>query len=79
MDYLYTVDELTQILKTNKNTIYNLINKGILTALKLGRLKVTRFELIRFLKDYNGKDLTNLDNIQKLNVSQINLKGEDKY
>ncbi len=65
-DLLYTVEEVTQILKVNKNTVYDLIKKGILTGLKLGRIKVTKLELLRFLKDYNGKDLNDLDNIKDL-------------
>lgn len=65
-DFLYTVEEVAAILKVNKNKVYDLIRKGYLTALKLGRYKVTKFELIRFLKEYNGKDLSDLDNIKEL-------------
>jgi len=67
-DYLYTVDEVAQILKVNKNAVYELINANVLKALKLGRLKITRFELLRFLKDHNGKDLSDLNNIKELNA-----------
>lgn len=67
-DYLYTVEEVAKILKTNKNMVYDLIKKGHLTALKLGRYKITKFELLRFLKEFNGKDLTDLDNIKDLQV-----------
>lgn len=67
-DMLYTVEEVAQILKTNKNFVYELIRKGYLTGLKLGRLKVTKFELVKFLRKYNGKDLTDLNNIRDLNV-----------
>lgn len=65
-DYIYTVDEVASILKVNKNTVYDLIRSGNLTALKLGRLKVTKTTLLKFLKDFNGKDLTNLDDIKEL-------------
>lgn len=65
-DYLYTVDELAKILKVGKNTVYDLIRKRIIVGLKLGRIKVTRFELIRFLNEYNGKDLNDLNNIKDL-------------
>lgn len=63
---IYTVPEVAKILKMNKNAVYSLINKGLLTALKLGSLKVTRYELLRFLKQYNGMDLSDLDNIKPL-------------
>ncbi|SDL09729.1 helix-turn-helix domain-containing protein [Natronincola ferrireducens] len=66
-DYLYTVEEVAQILKVNKNAVYDLINARVLRALKLGRLKITKFELLRFLKEYTGKDLSNLDEIRELN------------
>lgn len=65
-EYLYTVDEVASILKVNKNTVYDLIKNGNLIALKLGRLKVTKVMLLKFLKDFNGKDLTNLDDIKEL-------------
>lgn len=64
--YLYTVEEVAAILKVNKNAVYDLIRKGLLTALKLGRLKVTKPTLLDFLNEYNGKDLSDLGNIKEL-------------
>lgn len=64
--YLYTVEEVATILKVNKNAVYDLIRKGFLKALKLGRLKVTRPTLLSFLREYNGKDLSDLENIKEL-------------
>jgi len=66
-EYLYTVEETAKILKVNTSTVYNLIKKKYLTALKLGRYKITKFELLRFLRDNNGKDLTDLNNVKELN------------
>ncbi|MCY6958412.1 MULTISPECIES: helix-turn-helix domain-containing protein [Clostridium] len=65
-EYLYTVEEVATILKVNKNTVYDLIRSGLLIALKLGRLKVTKTTLLKFLSDYDGKDLSDLDNIKEL-------------
>ncbi|WP_096635794.1 helix-turn-helix domain-containing protein [Clostridium cochlearium] len=65
-EYLYTVEEVATILKVNKNTVYDLIRSGLLQALRLGRLKVTKITLIRFLKEYNGKDLSDLEDIKEL-------------
>lgn len=67
-EYLYTVDEISKILKINRNSAYDLISMGVLRAMKLGRLKVTRTSLLTFLKEYNGKDLSDLDHIKELNV-----------
>ena len=54
---LLTVNEVAKTLKTNPNTVYQLINKGELKGLKLGRIKVPYFEIDRFLRDNLGKDV----------------------
>lgn len=64
--YLFTVAEVSEILKINKNAVYELINHNLLTGLKLGSMKVTKAELLRFLKTYNGKDLSDLNNVKDL-------------
>lgn len=65
-DYLYTVDEVAALLKVNKNAVYDLIRGKVLVALKLGRLKITRASLIKFLQEYDGKDLSDLEDIKEL-------------
>ena len=65
-DPIFTVKEASILLKTDEPTVRNLINKGLLKALKLGRLKVRKEEIVRFLKWSEGKDLTDLDNIVPL-------------
>ncbi|MTI49436.1 MAG: helix-turn-helix domain-containing protein [Firmicutes bacterium] len=67
-EYLYTVREVADILKSNKNKVYELIRSGHITALKLGSLKITKFELLRFLKENTGKDLTDLENVKELKI-----------
>lgn len=54
---LLTVSEVAKTLKTNPNKVYELINRGHLKGLKLGRIKVPYFEVERFLKDNLGKDI----------------------
>jgi len=66
-DLLYTVPEVAALLKTDEPTVRELIRKNVLIGLKLGRLKVTKIELLRFLRDYAGKDLADLGNIKELN------------
>lgn len=63
---LYTVSEVSELLKINKNAVYELLKKRRLQGLKLGSMKVTKKELLRFLEDNTGNDLTNLDDIKEL-------------
>ncbi|WP_251861076.1 helix-turn-helix domain-containing protein [Clostridium sp. Marseille-Q2269] len=68
MEYLYTVDETAKLLKVNRNMIYDLINMGHLRAIKLGRKKIPAFEIERFLKEYIGKDMSDLKNVTDLKI-----------
>jgi len=63
---LYTVPEIATLLKMDEPTVRELIKRNILIGIKLGRLKVTRTELLRFLSEYSGKDLSDLYNIKDL-------------
>jgi len=65
-EILYTVAEVAKLIKTNTNYVYELIKKGFLPALKLGSYKVRRAALLEFLEKYEGKDLTDLNNIVDL-------------
>lgn len=67
-EVLYTVKEVSKLLKTNPNYIYQLIEKGFLPAMKLGSFKVRKTTLLEFLEKNEGKDLTNLNNIKNLEV-----------
>ena len=63
---LLSVKEVSKILGTTDATVRTLISKGILKGIKIGSLKVTKQEIINFLKDYAGKDLSDLDNIKSI-------------
>lgn len=65
---LYSVAETAELLKVNKNAVYELIRKKVLIGFKLGSIKITRTELMRFLEENTGKDLTDLDNIKDLSL-----------
>ncbi|MBS5822443.1 MAG: helix-turn-helix domain-containing protein [Clostridium argentinense] len=67
-DVLYTVSEVSKLIKCNTNYTYALINNGLLPALKLGSYKVRKVALLEFLEKYEGKDLTDLNNIIDLQV-----------
>ncbi|ENJ9652989.1 helix-turn-helix domain-containing protein [Clostridium botulinum] len=62
-EYLYTVEEVAIILNVNRNVVYDLIKKGHLQALKLGKLKITKSTLLKYLKDYKGKDLSDIPQV----------------
>lgn len=69
-DLLYTVKQASKLLKTDEPTIRRLIDKGIIKALKLGRLKVRKEEIERFLEWAEEKDFTDLENIVPLKTLQ---------
>lgn len=55
-DLVYTISEVAELLKVNKNYVYTLINKGLLRSTKLGCRKVTRMALLEFLDSNDGLD-----------------------
>lgn len=65
-DILYTVAEVAKLIKSNTSYVYNLIRAGLLPVLKLGSYKVRRVSLLEFLERYEGKDLTDINNIVDL-------------
>ena len=71
MDELYTVKEVSQKLKVNIHKVYELVNAGLLPALKLGSIKIRKESLEEFLMKYDGKDLTDLKNVRDLKIDKI--------
>ena len=47
---LYTVKEVANLLKVNKNYVYTAIKKGELEAIKIGSIKITKEALDAFIK-----------------------------
>ena len=64
---LYTVKEVSELIHTNQAYVYLLIKAGLLPVLKLGSYKIRRESLSKFLADFEGKDLTNPNNIMTIN------------
>lgn len=54
---LYTSEEVSRLLKTNREKIYALIDKGLLRTTKIGRRKVTQEALTSFLTNFDGIDV----------------------
>ena len=69
-EILYTVKETAKLLKVNPNYVYDLIKKEMLPALKLGSFKIRRTSLLNFVKEREGKDMTDLNNIKELKVGE---------
>lgn len=67
-DVLYTVSEVSKLIKTNNAYVYELIDAGLLPVLKLGRYKIRKKSLEEFLKKYEGKDLTDPYSIKGLDI-----------
>lgn len=65
-DLVYTVPETAKLLKVEQAIVRTLVKKGYIQALKLGRLKIRKAEIDRFLEWAQGKDFSNLDEIKKL-------------
>lgn len=63
---LYTVKEVSEILKTNVDFVHKLRKSGLLPFIKLGSYKVRKESVEEFLKNYEGKDLTDPFNIKGL-------------
>lgn len=69
MNRLHSVSEIAEILGVNNNYVYDLIRHGHIQALKLGRLKVSTFELEDFMRRSAGKDFSDLKNVTDLIAS----------
>ena len=67
---VYTVKEIAKILHTSPNYIYKLIDKGYLPAIRLGSIKVLKSSLDKFLEENEGNDLSDVNDIKKLDVSK---------
>lgn len=65
-DMLYTVPEVAQILKTNVDYVYKLQRAGLLRFMKIGRLKCRKSTLEEFLAKYDGCDISDPFNVQKM-------------
>ena len=65
---LLTVKEVSKILKINVHRVYDLVRAGMLPALKLGSLKIRKSSLEKFLEEYEGMDISDVNNIKPLNI-----------
>ncbi len=80
-DVLYTPEELADILKISKYTIYEMIKKGDLKAHRIGRsLRISDQQLDRFLKKQgSGRNIFSGKVLQKDKTQAVLLKGLEIY
>ncbi len=65
---LMKVTDVAEFLGISKNNVYTLIYSGILPAIKIGGYKVRKTTLLKFLSDYEGYDLSDIENIRKIEL-----------
>ena len=63
---LLNVKEVAAVLKTNVDYVHRLRKAGLLPFLKLGQYKVRKQALESFLREYEGKDLTDPFTVKEL-------------
>lgn len=65
---LYTVKEVSKILRTNASTVYDLINQNKIPALRLGMIKIRGSDLERFIETFPTENMKE-DSNEKENQS----------
>lgn len=63
---MFTVAEVAEILKTNVDYVHKLRKAKLLPFIKLGSYKVRKEALQEFLREYEGKDVTEPFNVKDL-------------
>ena len=63
---VYTAQEIAIILHSSPNFVYDLILKGKLKDFKLKSIRVPKSALEDFLKQNEGNDLSDIDNVKRL-------------
>ena len=67
-EMVYTVKEVSKILKCGVNYVYKLIQTGQLQCMRIGSIKVRKSTLEDFLARWEGYDLTDPSNPSKLEL-----------
>ena len=65
-EILYTVKEVSELLKTNVDYVHKLRKAGVLPFLKIGSYKVRKSALENFLERYEGFDISNPFEVKQL-------------
>lgn len=70
-EMVYTVKEVSEILRCGKAYVYKLINTGQLKCLRLGTIKIRKSTLEEFLSKWDGYDMTDPSNPSKIQIGEI--------
>ena len=65
-EILYTASEVAELIKCNVGYVHRLRKAGLIRFMKLGQYKVRKQELERFLRDSEGLDLTESEQVRRL-------------
>ena len=68
---VYTPQEVAEMLKVNKRTVYELIERGEIVAKKLGRLYRIPRKSINFVFDGLDADIKEKEEVDKVNLIEI--------
>lgn len=63
---LYTVKEASKVLKVNTDSVYDLIKKRELPALRLGAMKIRGSDLERFIEKYPAGEIDESDHEENI-------------
>ena len=66
MEVLFTVKEVSELLKCNVDYVHKLRKSGLLPFLKLGSYKCRKQALEEFLAKHEGQDLTDPFNVKEI-------------
>ncbi len=66
MEKLYTIKEVSQLLKVNVNKVHSFRKSGLLKCLNLGSYRVRESTLQEFLEKYDGMDISDPENVRNL-------------
>ena len=72
-EMVYTVKEVSEILRCGRNYVYKLIESGQLRCMKLGSIKIRKSTLEEFLTKWDGYDISDPLNPKELERGNINV------
>ena len=66
VEKVYTIKEVSQLLKVNVNKVHQFRKSGLLKCLNLGSFRVRESALQEFLEKYDGMDISDPENVREL-------------
>lgn len=63
---IYSIPEVASLLHTSPNYVYELVKSGKLKSIKIRSLKVIKANLLDFLNENVGMDISDVNNFKEL-------------